>query len=428
MIAIIDACSFGFGIYSQYPAVNIFCSYATMSIVLLPAYILTMLIGILMLGGRREAKFRQSLCCCDLPASLVDTPSSNPHALEHQEAPSYEQATSTFKHVEDFAFRTWQPDRNHTSFTPYPPRHRLLPSASSFFSKPFTTFVTSWFGRLLVLASFALYLAGAIIGSMKLADAGLTHSQLAFVLPQPSYGQRYIRWQDRYFSNYTDSVHLFYDGLEKYPLTFEFLKELDKDVARFEQKCAEFGLRSDANHGNWLRKFMKFARTVPENVSDEAPVVARLVRKFFADATLSAYYQSDLVFTDDARHLSVSRFTLTLRSAGEVNKTKIMRLMSDAAAVSAYQAHVYHPSFAFASERDVVVRNLLQTILPAGGVIILVCLVFIPHPGVALVTALSTASVVFGVIGYMALWNVKLYFASLAAVFLAVGMGHPLFT
>lgn len=73
-----------------------------------------------------------------------------------------------------------------------------------------------------------------------------------------------------------------------------------------------------------------------------------------------------------------------------------------------YNVTTFMPLWLFTDQYALIVPNTIQNIVIAMMVMIIIAVLLIPQPSCALWVTLAIASIDFGVIGYMTLWNVNL--------------------
>ncbi|CAB3407453.1 unnamed protein product [Caenorhabditis bovis] len=86
-----------------------------------------------------------------------------------------------------------------------------------------------------------------------------------------------------------------------------------------------------------------------------------------------------------------------------------------------YNVTTFMPIWLFTDQYVIIIPNTVQNIFIALLVMIFIALILIPQPMCSLWVALACASIDFGVIGYMTLWNVNLDAISMITIIMSIG-------
>ncbi|GMT27501.1 hypothetical protein PFISCL1PPCAC_18798, partial [Pristionchus fissidentatus] len=87
----------------------------------------------------------------------------------------------------------------------------------------------------------------------------------------------------------------------------------------------------------------------------------------------------------------------------------------------AYNITTFMPLWLFTDQYELVVPNTVQDVVVALICMVGIALVLIPQPLCSFWVAIACASIDFGVIGYMTLWDVKLDAISMITIIMSIG-------
>merc|ERR1719412_2209673 len=73
-----------------------------------------------------------------------------------------------------------------------------------------------------------------------------------------------------------------------------------------------------------------------------------------------------------------------------------------------YDVYVFHPYFIYFDQFLMVRPSTIQCVSVAAVVMMVIALIFIPNPLCSLWVAFSIVSIELGVVGFMAMWDVRL--------------------
>ncbi|KAK3099620.1 hypothetical protein FSP39_007097 [Pinctada imbricata] len=131
-------------------------------------------------------------------------------------------------------------------------------------------------------------------------------------------------------------------------------------------------------------------------------------------------FSNDIVFDKNFSEVMYSRFHVLTKDIKESKDQGIfMNEMRDIA--KEFSVVAYSPAFIFFEQYVAVLPNTLQTVGIAIGAIFLVTVIFIPHPIMILLVTLSMASILFGVFGFMYLWDLSLSSITMIHLIMSVG-------
>ncbi len=109
------------------------------------------------------------------------------------------------------------------------------------------------------------------------------------------------------------------------------------------------------------------------------------------------------------------------RSNGFSNKTAVANRLRGVFKSANLDGFIYEPSFLLVDQQESTLHNMLQNVGIAVVVMLLIAVLFIPKLLSALWIGLSILSINVGVIGGLALWNVRLDIVSMITIVMAIG-------
>ncbi|KAG8009597.1 Patched domain-containing protein 3 [Nibea albiflora] len=363
--ALTDVLKFSIGTTSDFPSVQAFCLYTTISIIFCYIYTVTFFGAFLALNGRREASNRHWFTCMKIPTDKLDD-----HSKIHNiccVGGSYDKDTGAEKK---------QP-------------------ASNFFKDYYGPFLIKPWVKGVVIFLYVVYLAASIYGCFHIQQ-GIELYDLA---ADNSHVTRFNKKDRQYFSDYGPSVMVIVS--DEYPywqIHSRFrLEECVSSLKRLPFVDVDI-------YTSWLDAYISYGK---ENG-------LYLGHKYFFNEHLAPfldlfpYFKQDVNFTGDSVH--ASRFfiqTINIANARqEIDMLKGLKSTIERCCVKSLL--VYNQNFIFYDQYDVVVKSTIKNVLVITAAMLAVSLLLIPDPLCSLWVACSITSVTVGVTGLMALWDITL--------------------
>uniref|UniRef100_A0A9J2P1I3 SSD domain-containing protein n=2 Tax=Ascaris TaxID=6251 RepID=A0A9J2P1I3_ASCLU len=177
----------------------------------------------------------------------------------------------------------------------------------------------------------------------------------------------------------------------------------------------------------WIREYSKYANLTGAYLHDDR---ASWVEGVYQWSRLFAFYKlwsQDFVWenVDDMTNISMKSFRFRIgvtefnTPADLVLVTKLLR--SIAVKYPEMRIYTYQQSRAIADQLNVILANTLQNDSVALVVLLVISLLFIPNPICTFWIAVAIVTMDIGVIGYLALWNVKLDPISMVTIIMSIG-------
>lgn len=190
----------------------------------------------------------------------------------------------------------------------------------------------------------------------------------------------------------------------------------DVDTRNKIDKCIEsFKLTpyvSEYLSESWLKAYVGFAELLKLDIKDRNNFIGNLSR--FSDLKQDVDIQSGTI--------KASRFFIqTMNVTSAVDEKNMLNQVRDTAKSCEVPVLVYHPAFIYFDQYAVIIQNTIQNVAVAAIVMLVVSLLLIPNPLCFLWVTFAIASIIVGVTGFMALWDVNLDSISMINLVICIG-------
>ncbi|KAG9334354.1 hypothetical protein JZ751_008240, partial [Albula glossodonta] len=374
-----DVLAFYIGLMTPFGSVQSFCMYTGTAVLFCYLYSITFFGAFLALNGRREASNRHWLTCMKIPTD-------NPQGRSKYYSTccvggAYDVITN--KEVEQ------------------PMTH--------FFRKYYGPFLTKSCSKFLVTFLYAAYLAGSIYGCLQMQE-GIDLKNLA---TDNSYIVKYYNDEKEYFSKYGPSVMVIIKG------EFAYWNQRERDTLNKSlEKFNRLPFIDKSLSVSWLNSYILYAmnRFDINNETEFRKNLPGFLRNYYI-------FQPDVNISND--RINASRvFIQTIHitnSTAEKNMLNELREIAVQGSNKTFSLMVYHPAFIYYDQYAVIVSNTIQNILVATAAMLVISLLLIPSPLCSLWVTFAIASVIVGVAGFMALWDVNLDSISMINLVICIG-------
>ncbi|XP_077994794.1 patched domain-containing protein 3-like [Glandiceps talaboti] len=384
-----DALAFGVGAISNFPSVRIFCCYCGVAIVFDYLYQITFFGGCMALIGHREKENRHCI--------------TMKRVFPRVEAPSKMYrifcAGGLSKNRGD--------DKDNIS------EH----IAAQFFAKYYGPFITHWWVKLLTVVIYVGYIGVAAWGCLHLSE-GVSPKQLAL---DTSYSIEYYEAESKYLADYGPVVQFVITKPHDYSNVT--VQNEVRNVVTNAGESEYFFNEGRYTTQCWLLDYLLFLNQTGLTYPDEETFLL-ILREQFLNSPLFEHYQLDLSFGPQNMTIQSSRFLMISRNVanGSVEvKRDFLHKSRNIAESSWIPMVAYHPTFVFDDHFDSILPSTIQNVLIATVGMLLVSFLLIPQPICGIYVVISIASIVTGVLGYMALWDVGLDFVSMITIVITIG-------
>lgn len=376
--ALTDVLKFSIGVTSDFPSVQSFCLYTSISIIFCYIYTITFFGAFLALNGRREASNRHWLTCMKIPSDTLDH-----HSV-----------------IYNICCVGGDYDKNTGAEKKQP--------ASNFFKDYYGPFLIKPGVKGVVIFLFVVYLATSIYGCFHVQQ-GIELYDLA---ADNSHVTSFNMKDRQYFSDYGPTVMVivseefpYWDNTKRLQLQgciegFKTLQFVDEDV-----------------YTSWLDSYLSYGQERHLNLDDK-DVFLKNLSQFF---DLFPFFKQDVNLTGDA--IYASRFfiqTVDIANASmEIKMLNGFKTTTEACHVASLL--VYNQKFIFYDQYSVIVSSTIKNVSVITAVMLVVSLLLIPDPLCSLLVAFSIGSVVVGVTAFMVLWDISLDSISMIIFTVCIG-------
>ncbi|XP_067108297.1 patched domain-containing protein 3-like [Osmerus mordax] len=373
-----DVLGFCVGLASDFPSVQMFCLYTSTAVLFCYVYNITFFGAFLALNGRREASNRHWLTCMEVSARE-----------DNESCSGYSMFCVGGDYDKDTGAEKEQP-MNH------------------FFKKYYGPLMTKPWTKAVVVLIYMGYLAVSVYGCLNIQQ-GIDLRDLA---ADDSYVITYYDNDREYFSNYGPNVMVIVTEQFSY---WDKSKRSDLSSCMDEFRSLRF-IERDL-YTSWLDSYEAYGRQTKLNLDDEHVFLANL------SSFLNAFpdFKQDVNVTDGL--VRASRFFVQTRDIANASmEIEMFNSLKDAVKrCTMVPLMAYHLAFIYYDQYEVIVSGTLQNIGVTTAIMMVVSLLLIPNPLCSLWVTFSIASVIVGVAGFMALWDVKLDSISMIILVVCIG-------
>ncbi|XP_048049010.1 patched domain-containing protein 3-like [Megalobrama amblycephala] len=373
-----DVLAFYIGLMTPFRSVQSFCVYTSTALLFCYIFNITFFGACLALNGRREKGNRHWLTCMKVPEATGDDGGCcvggayNKNTLKEYEMP-----------------------------------------VNSFFKNYYGPFLTRVWVKTLVCLIYAGYLAVSIYGCFQMQE-GLDLKHLA---ADGSYVGTYYDKEDEFFSAFGPNVMLVIKDKEFQYWNPTARNSLDLCLESFQNlPVADSGI----SPVSWLSEYMQYGKNASLSLNSETQFKSHLT----AFLNQSGFSQ-DVNFTNNQIHASRMFIqTVDIRTAiDEKNMLAVFRETAENCGKlqTPVDLIVYHPAFIYFDQYAVIISNTIQNLVVATCAMLVISLLLIPNPLCSLWVTFAIASVIVGVAGFMALWDVSLDSVSMINLVICIG-------
>lgn len=372
-----DVLAFYIGLMTPFRSVRSFCLYTSTSILFCYIYSITFFGAFLVLNGRRENRNKHWLTCAKVPA----------------ECPAGQSKWYELCCVGG-------------AYDPHTGTEEVQPM-NHFFKKYYGPFLTKSWTKVFVILFYCIYLIVSIYGCFQIQE-GIDLRNLA---ADDSYVVKYYDDEKAYFSEYGPNIMVvirqefpYWD--EKYMSDLETCIDDFKNLSFIEKDIFT----------SWIKNYKYYGHHTKLNLSAENVFKDNLgtFLRFYSD------FKQDVNFTNNSIH--ASRFFIqTVNISTALDEMNMLNKLRDTAQRCPVPLLVYHPAFIYHDQYAVIVSNTIQNITVTTAVMLIISLLLIPNPLCSLWVTFSIASVIVGVTGFMALWDVNLDTISMIILVVCIG-------
>ncbi|XP_005351017.1 patched domain-containing protein 3 [Microtus ochrogaster] len=277
-----------------------------------------------------------------------------------------------------------------------------------FFRDYFGPFLTTSKAKFFVVLIYIFYIISSIYGCFQVQE-GLDLRNLA---SDDSYITPYFNVEEDYFSDYgprvmvivTESVN-YWDG--------DVRQKLDNCMVKFEENdyidknLTEFWLKAYIQYMNNSRKDPNDKNTFMNNISGFLKV--------------SPIFTYDVNISSSNEIIASRGFIQTVGVSSSSSKKRMLLELRGIAENCEVPLMVYNQAFIYFDQYAAIIENTVRNVMVASTAMLIVSLLLIPHPVCSLWVTFAIASVIVGVTGFMAFWNVNLDSISMINLVICIG-------
>ncbi|XP_078519527.1 patched domain-containing protein 3-like [Lissotriton helveticus] len=371
------ALAFYIGIMTSFQSVQSFCIYTGTAILFCYLFNITCFGAALVLNGKREKSNRHWMSC----KKVEEVPQVGRSSIYSAccVGGSYDATTGT--------------EQEH----PIP----------RFFKDFYGPFLTNVWTKVFVVIFYFGYLACGIYGCLQTQE-GIDLRNLA---SDDSYVRPFYDDEDLYFSSYGPRVMV--------SIT-EDISYWDPSVREEIGKCMESFENSSyidkSLSESWLRTYELISGHFKIDLDNKNTFIGNLTTLY----AVNPNFRQDVDIKNG--NILASRFFIqTVNVITAVDEKTMLTQIRDLAKGCRVPVKVYHPAFIYFDQYVVIVDNTIQNVLVATAVMLVISLLLIPNPLCSLWVTFAIASIIVGVTGFMAFWNVNLDSISMINLVICIG-------
>uniref|UniRef100_A0A8C5QHC8 Patched domain-containing protein 3 n=1 Tax=Leptobrachium leishanense TaxID=445787 RepID=A0A8C5QHC8_9ANUR len=372
-----DVLAFYIGIMTTFGSVQSFCIYTGTALLFCFLYNLLCFGGFMALNGKREESNRHWLICKKVDKQVDSERSGFYKACCVGGA--YDQVTGR--------------ETDHP--------------ATGFFRNYYGPFLTNVWSKIIIVTLYAGYLGGSIYGCFQVKEG----IDLRNLVSDKSYVIPFYDKEKEYFSEFGPRVMVAITDNVPY---------WDSDVRNKIESCMESFENSPYVNKtfseSWLRVYVRIANQSHLNINNENSFIGNLDKLFL----ILPQFQQDIDL--QCNTIQASRFFIqTINVITSVDEKNMLNELRDRAKACEVPLMVYHPAFIYYDQYAVIIENTIQNIIFAAAAMFVISILLIPNPLCSLWVTFAIASIIVGVTGFMAYWDVNLDAISMINLVICIG-------
>ncbi|KAL2085857.1 hypothetical protein ACEWY4_019177 [Coilia grayii] len=365
--------TFGIGAspFTNIEAVRLFCRNACLSVLFNYLYILTFFGSNLVFAGYLENNYRHSLFCRRVP---------KPELL--QQKPAWYRFLMYTQYNEGPAS---EPDMHAYE------SHLLV----AFMKRYYCDWITNTYVKPFVVLFYLVYVSFALMGYLQVSEG----SDLSNMVATETGTIAYMRAQQRYFSSYSPVIGFYiYESIEYWNASVqEDLLEYTKGFERI----------------SWFESYLNYLHGLNVSASLPRSNFTERLRSGFLRQPRYLHFSDDIIFArraDGDFEVVASRMFLVAKTTE--NKREEMSILLDTlrklSLTSRIKFIIFNPSFVYMDRYASSVGAPLKNSYIAALFLLFFSTFLAADPLVNAWLTVTVASVEFGVVGFMTLWQVEL--------------------
>ena len=265
--------------------------------------------------------------------------------------------------------------------------------------------------KTLVILLYVMYVAVSVWGA-SVMDIGF--SLEGVVQPNPA-EMEYDQKEAELFNDSGPAVMFVVDEPVKYEEG-----NTQRKIANILMKARNDPLVTTERQVLWLDEYLHYLRNGSKfNLWDQS--FYTILREEFLPK--HPEYQNDIVFRSDGNAIQSSRFYVFSRNVrNSRDESALLINMRQVLHNTSLPVSVYSPDFLFYEHHVSILKTTILTVTVTIISMLLVALVFIPHPIAVMCVTISMTSVVLGFLGFLKFWKLSLSAMKTIQLLIAVGL------
>ncbi|XP_067674728.1 patched domain-containing protein 3-like [Haliotis asinina] len=286
-----------------------------------------------------------------------------------------------------------------------PPRERR----DSIFEKLPSLFLTNFLltipGKVITLMMFVVYVSVSIWAVTGLRQ-GLF---LNLLVPPSSYYHGYSSSNYHYFGVRIHVQFVFNQADTDYKngITLKLVKELFNNI----------GQSSDMKHDTTNCWLLDYASSQHFNITSNTIFIKNLQEFLHGRPDL----RNDIVFGSNETITASRCYVLSRNVPDSVDQADLMLSTRRIAEASPVQTFAYHPLFIYFEQFVSVLPTVLRTVGVAVALMVVVTAILLPHPVIVAAVLFNILSILLGIFGFMALWDLSVSVITMIHLVMSVG-------
>ncbi|MFH4975925.1 hypothetical protein AB6A40_002634 [Gnathostoma spinigerum] len=415
--SITDVFSFAIGCWTDIVAVRGFCAMTAACMLFTFVYQVTFFAALLVVSARMQLAGCNACFPCIHVADTKNKLSSVQQKLPMNRTSDLLSAVKRNGTLKNFGLPTMTAlytDRLATQTKAVDPPEKL----SNFFRNIYVPFLLDGKTKLFVAFTFVVYITIAIFGLIGM-EQGLDYEKL-LINSDPLVET--IRLEIEFFHGGEQIEIAIVNAPDM--TSVENRQLIEEVVSEFESMRYSMGRKGTQI---WTREYIRYANMTGSYLTDDR---SSWIEGVYEWTQLFAFYKlwsQDFLWknVDDPTKMSLQSFRFRIGVTEFNSPSDLVKATKEARKIAAKHLDLgivtYQSTRSIADQLDVILPNTLQSDTSAIAVLAIVSLLFIPNALCTCWIVLSIITMDVGVIGYLALWNVKLDPISMITIIMAIG-------
>ncbi|VDK43141.1 unnamed protein product [Anisakis simplex] len=406
---ITDILSFAVGCITPLPGIQLFCSYACVTVTFCYLYQLTFFTAFLALMGDVEKSDRHCLFFYRIKSSptIKHTSPSQCNIIDDSLSQQTALSAARLRSVKSI---NEKPKRNDDE--------QRLRFMRRFFVHTYGPFIVRSEIRLLVIIAYILFIAFAIIGCLNFKE-GLDPKKLIA--------------NNHYMAAYFEDLKEFWVCGPQLHVALLNAPNFSDPIQR-EKMMAVVQAFENTEHtlgreGTvfFFLEYLNYLDDVNAELENTDKLWNSKLRTWLKYTGGSNQWTADIKFNQTDHSIESFRFQIALKNMIEPNDHKMAaKLLRDIADRQPLKVEIYHETFPFADQYLIIMPATIRNIVISLLCMSFVALLLIPSVLSSLLILLSIISICTGVFGYMTFWSVNLDAVSMISIIMSIGFAVDL--